>query len=280
MIDFLIILALIWLTFAVVQDFRQREIANWLNFSLIIFALAARLFYSIFTNNFNYFFFGLYGLLVFFILGNLFYYMRLFAGGDAKLLIALGTILPFANNFYENTLIFFVFTIGLLFAGAIYTLCYSFGLVLINRQRFVKEFRKQANKIKTTIIVLLISAVAIVIISILLNNIILSLIALLIFVTPFLYLYTKSVEQSYMMVYTSPTKVTIGDWIAETIHVGNVKIEPYWEGLNEEQVELIKKHYKKKILIKQGVPFSPSFLISFLIVITIKYFYNSNWGFF
>ena len=85
MVIILIILALIWIVFAVVQDFKYREIANWLSFSLIIFALAIRLFYSIFSNNYNYVLFGLAGLGVFFILAYGFYYMRLFAGGDAKL---------------------------------------------------------------------------------------------------------------------------------------------------------------------------------------------------
>ena len=36
---FLIILALIWLIFAVISDLKTREVPNWLNFSLIIFAL-------------------------------------------------------------------------------------------------------------------------------------------------------------------------------------------------------------------------------------------------
>lgn len=41
---FLIVLCLIWIAFAVIQDLRKREIANWLNFSLIIFAIAFRFF--------------------------------------------------------------------------------------------------------------------------------------------------------------------------------------------------------------------------------------------
>ena len=39
---FLILLGLVWIIFAVVQDLRKREIANWLNFSLVIFALVFR----------------------------------------------------------------------------------------------------------------------------------------------------------------------------------------------------------------------------------------------
>ena len=44
---FLIVLAFIWIIVAIVQDFRKREIANWLNFSLIAIVLAYRAFVSI-----------------------------------------------------------------------------------------------------------------------------------------------------------------------------------------------------------------------------------------
>jgi Flp pilus assembly protein protease CpaA len=45
----LFFLAFTWITFAVVQDLKTREIANWLNFSLVIFALGIRFFYSFFS---------------------------------------------------------------------------------------------------------------------------------------------------------------------------------------------------------------------------------------
>lgn len=53
---FLFVLALAWIVFATVQDIRTREIANWLSFSLIIFALGFRFFYSLFfAGNFAFF---------------------------------------------------------------------------------------------------------------------------------------------------------------------------------------------------------------------------------
>ena len=57
---FLGILALVWIVFATIQDIKSREIANWLNFSLIIFALGFRFFYSLFElNDFNFLYQGL-----------------------------------------------------------------------------------------------------------------------------------------------------------------------------------------------------------------------------
>ena len=64
---FLFILGLIWITFASIQDLKNKEIANWLNFSLIIFALGFRFFYGLFeSNNFEFFYQGLIGLGIFF----------------------------------------------------------------------------------------------------------------------------------------------------------------------------------------------------------------------
>jgi len=100
---FLIVLCLIWIAFAVIQDLRKREIANWLNFSLIIFAIVFRFFFSLFSEEgFGFFYQGLIGFAIFFVIGNMLYYGRVFAGGDAKLMIALGAIIPLSNNFPEN----------------------------------------------------------------------------------------------------------------------------------------------------------------------------------
>ena len=47
--------------FAIIQDFKTREVANWLNFSLIVFALAARMFWSVFADDYSFILFGLFG---------------------------------------------------------------------------------------------------------------------------------------------------------------------------------------------------------------------------
>src|SRR6056297_3189023 len=97
---FLIVLAIVWIIFAVINDIKISEIPDWLNISLVAFALAARFFYGLFVGDpetgsidFIWFYQGLIGLGIFFILGNILYIGRMFAGGDAKLMMALGTIL-------------------------------------------------------------------------------------------------------------------------------------------------------------------------------------------
>lgn len=61
-------------------------------------------------------------------------------------------------------------------------------------------------------------------------------------------------------------QVTIGDWLYEEVKIGKKNIKPYWEGLSEKEVELIRKS-NKKVLIKQGIPFVPGFLIAFILLI-------------
>ena len=106
---FLFLIGLLWILFASVQDLRKREVANWISFSLIVFALGFRFFFSLFNERWGFFLQGLIGLVIFFLIGNLLYYSRMFAGGDAKLMIALGPILAFTNNFFVNLEIYLLF---------------------------------------------------------------------------------------------------------------------------------------------------------------------------
>ena len=104
---FLICLGLIWIIFAVVQDLRKREIANWLNFSLIIFALGFRFFYSLFGDaGYGLFYQGLLGFGVFFLLGNLMYLYPLeyssYLGMDVFLLVASVTLVSGVKNYIET----------------------------------------------------------------------------------------------------------------------------------------------------------------------------------
>ena len=135
-------LAFVWAAFATIQDFRKTEIANWLNFSLIAFVLAYRAFYSIFINDFGFFLFGLFGMALFFVLAFAFYYGKIFGGGDAKLLIGLGGILPY-QTFFDYLYLGLGFIFVLFLGGAIYTLIYSLFLVSGNMKKFSKEFGRE-----------------------------------------------------------------------------------------------------------------------------------------
>lgn len=275
-ITFLIVLALIWIAFATFQDTRTREIANWLNFSLIIFALGFRFFYSLFSESFGFFYQGLIGLGIFFILANLLYYGRFFAGGDAKLMIALGAVLPFSGSFSVNLKIFATFFLIFLFVGAIYGIATSIYFSLRNFKKFRKEFNFQLRKNKKLICLVLFLGLVIMILGFLESMFFV--LGVLVFILPYLYIYAKAVDEACMVKKIKTSQLTEGDWLYKNIKVGKKTIKASWDGLKKREIKQLRKKYKV-ILIRHGIPFSLVFLISFLILI---YFlktglWNSLW---
>ena len=264
------IFALIWLVFASVQDLRTRTISNWISFSLIIFVLGFRFFYSLFNENFAFFYQGLIGLGIFFVLGNLLYYGRMFAGGDAKLMIALGTILPFTESLLINIKIFILFFILFLFAGAFYGLAWSIFLSSKNFKIFKKEFSKQLNKNKKIIYPSIFFAIILIILGF--YEILFFYFGILAFIFPYLYIYAKAVDEACLVKKIKTSDLEEGDWLYHDLKIQKKLIKANWHGLEKEQIKKIQKKFKE-IKIRQGIPFVPVFLISFLILIYI-YFQN------
>jgi Flp pilus assembly protein protease CpaA len=271
----LIILALIWIIGAVFQDFRRREVDNLWNFSLIAFALAYRISISIFNQDYWFILNGLIGLAIFFILHNLFYYARLFAGGDAKLLMALGTILPLSFNWIINLKLFGIFIIVFLIGGSIYAILWAFCLVIINWKEFHKEFAKQFKIYRQLFLVAIIFTIIWLVFSFIISKSGFVLIGLVVLLFPVLFTFAKSVEESCMIKKLGPKQVTEGDWLYQDIVVGGKRIKSTWDGVSKKDLELIRKKCKKKILIKQGIPFTPAFLFGFVGMLWLVWKYGS-----
>jgi len=85
-------------------------------------------------------------------------------------------------------------------------------------------------------------------------------------------IFIKSVEKVCMLKLVEPEKLTEGDWIARNVIVNKKRIcGPKDLGIEKKQIEqliqLKRKCLIKKILIKEGIPFVPSFLIAFIITL-------------
>lgn len=270
---FLILLGLVWLLVASIQDIKKREVANWLSFSLIIFTLAYKALYSAIYSNFWFFLHGLIGFFLFVCLAYIFYYARIFAGGDAKLLMSLGAILSFSNMFYENLVIYASFVLLFLFSGGVYSLVYSGILAFKDREKFSKEFKKQIKLNKKLFYISFIFAVTSMIFVFYSKDLIFLAFPFLFLLFPVMLIYGKTVEENFMIVSVDSREVTIGDWLYEEVSVGRKKIKPYWEGLSEEEVKLLRKS-RRKVKIKKGIPFVPAFLIAFLLLIIFKDYFS------
>lgn len=259
---FLFAVALLWTLFAVVQDLRKREVANWLNFSLIAIALGYRGFYAAYTGNLWFFLFGLIGFGLFFVLAMGFYYSKVFAGGDAKLLMGLGAVLPFTS--FRGLLIGGIgFILALFLIGAIYSLIYSVPLAYINRKKFASEFYRKLRDSKIIIAVSLI-LILILILTTAFQGYIIALVLLLLMV-PFLYAYVMSLQKC-MQRFVFPESLTEGDWIVSDVKVGSKIIKKTVHGLSIKDIEILRKA-KKKVLIEEGIPFTPAFLLALLFMV-------------
>jgi len=270
---FLVILALVWIVYASVSDLKKREVPNWIPFSLIALSLVYRAFFSIINSQLGYFLWGLFGLCVFIGLGYGLYYARVFAGGDAKLFMSLGAILPFSSSLFSNLLIFGAFVFLLLLFGGIWGLIFTIGIVLKNKKKFSTGFGEQIKDNKKIIYISLIFVFLFLIFSYF--DIIFVSFAIMIALFPFLYFYAKAIEENCMIKTVLARNLVEGDWLYEKIKVGSKIIKPYWEGLSEEEVSLLKKS-NRKIKVKEGIPFVPGFFFAFLALI---YLWNFSIGF-
>jgi Flp pilus assembly protein protease CpaA len=263
-------LAFVWIAFAVIQDLRTREISNWLNFSLVAFALAYRAFYSAEVGSWNFFLWGLGGFALFWILACSLYYARAFAGGDAKLLIGLGIILPF-SSYSDYALFGFIFLLLLFALGALYSLVYTGFLAFSYRKAFSRALKKQLTILRYGFIIWTILSICVGLgIFILFKSFYSSLlVASFVWIGLLLFAYTRAVEQACFIRKVVADQLTEGDWLVSDVNVGGKVVQKTVHGLTRKDILLLKK-YKKEVLIRYGVPFGPAFLfalIAFLVVI-------------
>ena len=80
-------------------------------------------------------------------------------------------------------------------------------------------------------------------------------------------------SEDLFIVERSVNELVEGDWLAEDIiYNGKViigKEKPY---IDKEDIELLKKLKIKKVKIREGIPFVPAFLISYIIYLLYDYF--------
>jgi prepilin signal peptidase PulO-like enzyme (type II secretory pathway) len=68
--------------------------------------------------------------------------------------------------------------------------------------------------------------------------------------------------------------LTEGDWLYKDVRLKKETIKSKWEGLTKEEIRKIRLELKK-VKIRQGIPFSPTFLLGFLLFV-ISYFFKIN----
>jgi hypothetical protein len=83
-----------------------------------------------------------------------------------------------------------------------------------------------------------------------------------------LYVFAKGLETVSMIRDVSGSELREGDWLVDDVKVKGKTIKSDWDGLSLEDIKLLKG--KKKVKIKDGLPFVPAFLIAFLGYVFLK----------
>jgi len=201
--------------------------------------------------------------------GFLMYYFGQWGGGDAKLLSAIGFLLPIAPSGFSNLMFPFPlsFLFNLFMVGAGYMLVYALILAVMNRkiiERFTNDVKSSSNIFILGSIVLFFTFILLNLFIVnvfsfrtsgefLIKNSILPLIA-----TIFIFLiwkFAKAVEEVGFKKKIPVSKLKVGD------------VPMYfklWEGITEKELIKVKQSGKRFIWIKEGIRFAPSFLLALI----------------
>jgi Flp pilus assembly protein protease CpaA len=260
---FLFWLFLIGIIVASLQDLKRREVDNWLNLFLLIAGFIFIFYRAIFEKDVSLIFQAGFALVVMFALMNLFYHGRVFAGGDAKLLVAM-TAFFIGVNFNITLINIGVFLLFLMISGSIYGLLYSVVLYAKDFKKVNREIKKGFSDLWVRYVILL--GVLLFVFSYV--DWLFLLPAVLMLLLPVLYVFAKGLETISMVKSVSGKNLREGDWLVDDIKVGKRIIKADWDGLSLKDIELLKS--KKNIKIKDGLPFVPAFLIAFLAYVFLR----------
>jgi Flp pilus assembly protein protease CpaA len=209
-------------------------------------------------------------------LGYLMYYTGQWGGGDSKMIMGLGALLglplqlsplPFLLVFYANIAIF----------GAFYGSIWISAYLIWNHKKVLRRAAlklKKTTKIRYVIYFITIAMLgAIYLLPAYIFDLqlkfIMALLVMFLFLTFFVWIIVKSLEETCMIRNIPANKVTEGDWIVKDIYIEGEYISgPKDLGITRKQLDrLLALHGQGKIenvTIKQGIPFVPSFMFAFV----------------
>jgi len=260
----LIVVAFVGSVLASLFDLKTTEIPDEIPYAMMVVGIIAYVIKSFLVVSYWPFLLSVIVGLSFLGFGFLMYYMGQWGGGDAKVLSAIGFLVPVLPQQLNKTL-FFPFPLSFFFnvflVGAIYMIVYAIVLSMINRKIwsvFIKDLRANARMI-------LIFNFSLIVFLFLLGSVLTRYFELVHFFNIFTFgvivaLLTLSFFLLWKFVKTVEDvgfkkKIRISE-----LKVGDVPLDyKIWEGITEKELEKIKKSGKKYIYIKEGVRFAPAF---------------------
>ncbi|MBN2142499.1 prepilin peptidase [Candidatus Woesearchaeota archaeon] len=269
------------LVIASITDMKTREVPDWLNFSLSFFAIGYAVILSVLYSNAGFVANAVCGLTLGLAVGLFMFYTGQWGGGDSKLIIGLCAILgvqvPMLSSIGGNDLIL-AFFVNTLFVGAIYGLGFSIWKAIVHFSEWKKEalskFKQRSVRVsKIVLIIFMILALLNYVLSPGLNAAFILGIAVLMMFMLYLWIFVSCVEKVHMVQPIDVKKLTEGDWIVEPVtKKGKTILKPTRIGITKDEIGILKKNRIKKVIIKVGIPFVPSFLLAYILMIVF-----GNW---
>jgi len=263
----LITIAIIVLLISSYTDIKTKEVPDWLNYGLIFAALGIRVIFS-FSLGWEILVSGLLGFGIFFLLALFFYHTNQWGGGDSKLLMGMGAVIGIDLPLQSSSLNLCWFYLALLFLGSIYGLIWMSIVAFKKRHLFLMKIRKKLAKRKTihylTVLFLLII--------ILLGFLIHPLLFILLF-PPLIYyllIFVNAVESGCFLANVKVEHLTEGDWLEEDIFIDGKKVlsKKTLTKIDLDKLNQLRKNKKLDyVTIKEGIPFIPSFLFAYLLIV-------------
>lgn len=280
------IIITIGLIIATITDIKKREVPDTLNYGLIILGLVMGIITGILGKTWEPIISAAIGLAVGYLIGALMFYTGQWGGGDAKMLMGMGSIIGISwTNITSlwsgvgNIPLFITTIITIFIAGGIYGLFYTFILIIKKWKEFKIEFEKKRSekkiiKIRKVILgISLITIIAMLFVDTFELKVMLGFMAIIIFCGQYLIIISKIVEK-VCMIKTIPIRaLTEGEWIVEDIIIDGKRIcGPKDLGITNKQIKELKKHNVRRIKIKEGIPFIPGFLLGYILIMVF-----GNW---
>ncbi len=260
------IITIIVLIAATCCDIKKREVPDWLSYSFLFSVVGIRAIFSL-DQGWNIFLGGLLGFLIFFSIGYFFYRCNQWGGGDTKLLMGLGASIGIDIPLQNSSLNLLWFFLAMLLLGAVYGLIWMLYLAVKERKRVFPEFKKKISdhqKIHLGIIV-----VSLVLALPLYFSLVFLPLAVFPVVFFYLFMLVGTIEKICFYKRISPEKLTEGDWLVETVRQDGKSIVEK-KALEQDDILKLRTLAKKKkftVLIKEGIPFVPSFLMGYIVVL-------------
>lgn len=289
-------------------DLKTREVPDLVNFGLLISGFSLSFLASLVFWDGSYIVSSVLGFALCFLIACIMFYTGQWGGGDAKMLMALGSLiglplssllsLPTAfsslfsfSSSSPSTLFssflslpfLILFLLLIFFVGGLYGTAWLFVLLLKHYKEFMLRSMVFFTDRKHRIHIIFVHGLSFVLFSLFffITDFFIRFFVLLVAILTLLLFYgfitIKILEELAFVKEIPVSALTEGDWVTEDIVVsGKIIVRKKDLGVSSEQLHelhaLARKGKIKTVLVKYGIPFVPSFLIAFVGCVSVFYF--------